>query len=300
MQQIQNQERLLDQIKGGLFGVAIGDAMGGTTEFMSPEGIRVKYGYLTEIVGGGVWRLAPGEVTDDTSMTLGVAEGILEDPDEPIEAIGRRFLEWFGTQPKDIGNIIRRVFQIYDGNWMQAAFLTHEELHGRSAGNGALMRCLPVALAYADPAKVERITHMQSKMTHYDEESSEACRLYNRIAMRLLNGGELQSSILEEIRGTAYETSAGAGQPDCEPSGYVADTLRWVIHHLLEADGFSDAVQRAVNQGGDSDTIAAITGGLAGLAAGYSQIPQRYSETILVRDRLEAAAEGLFRLRSGA
>jgi ADP-ribosyl-[dinitrogen reductase] hydrolase len=294
-----NQLQLMNKIKGGLYGVAIGDAMGGTTEFMSPEEIRTKYGYVTEITGGGVWRLAPGEVTDDTAMTLCVAEGILEEPEDPIEAIGRRFLGWSASRPKDIGNIIRRVFDNYEGNWMQAAFLTHEELYGKSAGNGALMRCLPVALAYEDTVKMEHVSHLQSKMTHYDEESSEACRLYNRIAARLLQGGELKDSILAEIRGTKYETSAASGQPECEPSGYVADTLQWVLHHLLHSTSFSEAVQKAVNQGGDSDTIASITGGLAGLAIGYDELPERYTQVIQIRGRLDYAAEGLYRLRCG-
>lgn len=67
---------LNSKIKGGLYGVAVGDALGGTTEFMSTREIQKKYGYLTDIVGGGVWDLTPGEVTDDTMMTLCVAEGI--------------------------------------------------------------------------------------------------------------------------------------------------------------------------------------------------------------------------------
>ncbi|WP_409342747.1 ADP-ribosylglycohydrolase family protein [Paenibacillus sp. MBLB4367] len=77
---------LENRIKGGLFGVAVGDALGGTTEFMSAGEIRQQYGYLMEIIGGGVWNLQPGEVTDDTMMTIGVAEGILERPEEPIPA----------------------------------------------------------------------------------------------------------------------------------------------------------------------------------------------------------------------
>jgi ADP-ribosyl-[dinitrogen reductase] hydrolase len=120
--------KLLDRVKGGLYGVAVGDALGGTTEFMSTREIEAKYGYLTEIIGGGVWRLKPGEVTDDTMMTLCVAEGILENPGEPVEAIGRFFMKWYHSQPKDIGNIIRHAFEKYEGDWFEAAFIAHMDM----------------------------------------------------------------------------------------------------------------------------------------------------------------------------
>ncbi len=221
---------LADRIKGGLYGVAVGDALGGTTEFMSAKEIRRKYGYLTDIVGGGVWDLEPGEVTDDTMMTLCVAEGILDCPDDPMASIGKRFLAWYRSDPKDIGNIIRRAFARYDGHWFEAAFLADQDL-GRSAGNGSLMRCLPVALAYADPDRVDRMSRMQSKMTHYDERCNEACGLYNRIALRLLNGEELHPALAAETQGTPY-ASALAEAPDCEPTGFVVDTLRWALYCL--------------------------------------------------------------------
>ena len=72
------------------------------------------------IVGGGVWRLKPGEVTDDTDMTLCVARGILASPKDPIEKIGEEFIAWYNTNPKDIGLIIRTVIRNYKGNWFSA------------------------------------------------------------------------------------------------------------------------------------------------------------------------------------
>ncbi|MFP5303967.1 ADP-ribosylglycohydrolase family protein, partial [Cobetia sp. SIMBA_158] len=79
---------------------------------------------------------------------------------------------------------------------------------GKSAGNGSLMRCLPIALAYTQLEKIEEISVAQSKMTHYDDLASEACVLYNRIAYRLLMNEELKSSILAEIKNTRYEENA--------------------------------------------------------------------------------------------
>ncbi|KHF34589.1 ADP-ribosyl-[dinitrogen reductase] glycohydrolase [Paenibacillus sp. P1XP2] len=290
------ENQLFDRMKGGLYGVAVGDALGGTTEFMSAKEVEAKHGYLTEIVGGGVWSLEPGEVTDDTMMTLCVAEGILEHPKEPMEAIGCRFMAWYESRPKDIGNIIRHVFEKYEGDWFEAAFVAHMDM-GQSGGNGSLMRCLPTALAYSDPADMERVTTMQSRMTHYDPRCAEACILYNRIAERLLQGENLRAAILAEVTGSEYEGLIEA-EPDCPPSGFVVHTFRWVLHILLHAPDFAGVVQQAANLGGDSDTIGAIAGGLAGIHYGYEGIPARYAEAILVKERLDRVISGLYALRT--
>ncbi len=288
---------LLDKIKGGLFGVAAGDALGGTTEFMSAAQVKAAYGFLTKIIGGGVWGLAPGEVTDDTMMTLCVAEGILENPAEPMGTIGRRFREWYAGGPKDVGNIIRQVLERYEGNWYEAAFVAHLDL-GQSAGNGSLMRCLPTALAYASWEKVEKVTRLQSRMTHYDERCDEACILYNRMVWRLLQGEDLKGVIRQVVAGTDYAVGLGT-EPMCSPSGFVVDTFRWVLYLLLDSASFAETIQRAANLGGDSDTIGAIAGGLAGVYYGYAAIPGEYREAILIKDRLSAVAKALYLLRQG-
>lgn len=286
---------ILGRIKGGLYGVAVGDALGGTTEFMSQAEIRNQHGYLTEIVGGGVWKLAPGETTDDTAMTICVAEGILENPDDPMERIGDKFMAWYASDPKDIGALTRYVFREFDGNWFEAAFLADLDM-GQSGGNGSLMRCLPVAFGYDKLDDIERVTRLQSKMTHYDERCDEACIFYNRIAFRLLQGERLGEAIRTEIAGTAYADIL-SGPPDCESSGFVVHTFRWVLHILLAAESFADVVQRAANVGGDTDTIAAIAGGLAGVYYGFEGIPPKYAEAILLRGELDELSEKLLAMR---
>ncbi|UUZ81493.1 ADP-ribosylglycohydrolase family protein [Paenibacillus sp. P26] len=287
--------KLYDKIKGGLYGVAVGDALGGTTEFMTRQEIQRKYGYLTEIIGGGVWDLDPGEVTDDTMMTLCVAEGILENPQEPKQAIGDKFLDWYQSDPKDIGNIIRRVLSTYRGDWFEAAFLADLDL-GQSAGNGSLMRRLPIGLIYSNLPDIEKMSRVQSKMTHYDERCNEACEIYNRIVFRLLNGENLTEAIKREILGTDYEDVL-AKEPGCEPSGFVVHTFRWVLYILLNTGSFSEAVQQAANLGGDTDTIAAIIGGLAGVFYGFEGIPSHYSGVIIIKERLDRLSVQIMELR---
>lgn len=286
----------MTRIKGGIYGVAVGDALGGTTEFMTEQEIKEKHGYLTEIIGGGVWSLEPGEVTDDTMMTLCVADGILENTEEPVEAIGRFFMEWYQSRPKDIGNIIRRVFEQFEGDWFEAAFIAHMDM-GQSGGNGSLMRCLPVALAYKELSDIDRVTIMQSRMTHYDPRCAEVCVMYNRIAHRLLQGEDLGTSIKAEIAGSEYEDSIKA-HPDCPPSGFVVHTFRWVLHILLHTTTFEEVVQKAANLGGDSDTIGAIAGGLAGIYYSYEGIPAKYKNAILIKERLDHTITKLYVMKT--
>lgn len=286
-----------NRILGGLFGVAVGDALGGTTEFMSQAEIRRKHGWLEEIVGGGVWQLDAGEITDDTAMTIAVARGIVKSPKDPIEAIGDYFMEWKATHPKDIGNIIRTVFDLYEGSWPEAARRAGVLLNGKTAGNGTLMRCLPVALAYKDAAAMEEVTRRQSEMTHKDPLAAEACLMYNRIAARLLQGEQLDAAIHAEVSGTRYDQLLNGSSPVTPPDGFVVHTMEWVVHHLLAAESFGDVVQRAANKGGDSDTIGAIAGGLAGIYWGYDGIPSKYAEKILLRQELMELGDALLAVR---
>ncbi len=289
---------MLDQIKGGLFGVAIGDALGGTTEFMSEREIKNKYGQLTDIIGGGVWQLKQGEVTDDTAMTLCVAKGIMASPDDPIAHIGEEFLKWYNQKPKDVGIIISQVMRTYKGNWEEAAKDVHHQLSGKSAGNGSLMRCLPIPLVYPDRKEMEELTVRHSKMTHYDDLAAEACLIYNRIASRLLNGDNLETSLHEETAGTIYE-DALTNEPDCLPDGFVVHTMKWVVYFLAHMKTFEEVAVAAANKGHDTDTVAAIACGLKGIEAGYDNLPKRYKEKILISEELSQVAAELANIRKG-
>lgn len=281
-------------IKGAIYGLAIGDALGAATEFLTPETIRGRYGYLTEMSSSGVWQ--KGETTDDTAMALAVAKGILDDPEDPIPQIGKHFLEWYESGPKDVGLTLSAVFHAYHGDWFAAARQVHLDHAGQSAGNGSLMRCLPVALAYDDLHTMEKVTWDQSKMTHYDDQAAEACVLYNRIARRVLHGEALNPAILAEIAGTRYE-SVRQQPPERLPDGYVVHTLSWALHWLLTLDSFSAVIQVAANAGYDADTVAAVAGGLCGLHGGFTVLPEDYVDSLLNKQVLDEVSDGLWHLR---
>ncbi|WP_306274092.1 ADP-ribosylglycohydrolase family protein [Parageobacillus thermoglucosidasius] len=159
------------------------------------------------------------------------------------------------------------------------------------------MRCLPIALAYTDKKQMEEITYLHSKMTHYDDQAADACVIYNRIALRVLNGEELQASIEKEITNTIYEPILKSA-PDCSPDGYVVHTMNWVIHWLLRYETFEEIVIEAANMGGDSDTVAAIAGGLKGIEVGYSHLPTSFTKKILCADLLKDISDKLTKIRT--
>lgn len=278
-----------DRIFGGLFGVACGDALGGTLEFLSKKEGKEEYGYLKEIIGGGVWNLKPGEVTDDTMMTIAVAEGILENPKDPLKSIGKNFISWYDTDPKDVGNTVKLAMEGYKkyNSWKKASSYAHKQLSQHSAGNGTLMRCIPVALYYDDLKNIIKISKEQSMLTHYDEKAAEACELYNTIIYRYLNGEEKLKVIEEEtLKYQDYEDIMSTKKIELSPSGYVVDTLQCALWCFINTSNSEDAICEAVNIYGDPDTIGAIAGGLAGVYYGIDNIPKRWREKILVKDKL--------------
>lgn len=279
----------LERVLGGLFGVACGDALGGTLEFTGEEHGKKLYGYHREITGGGVMGLRPGQVTDDTDMTLAVAEGILDNPDDPAECIGQRFIEWYKTEPLDIGATVNCSIENYleCGNWRDAALATHESFGGRSAGNGTLMRCIPPALYYKDFEKMVKVTIEQSCLTHYEEKASRACVLYNTLIFKYMKG-ENKNKALNEVleKYPEYRKVLSMKNGELRPSGYVVDTLLCSLWCFINTSDFESAVCEAVNLYGDPDTIGAIAGGIAGVYYGYNSIPKRWKDAIIIKERL--------------
>lgn len=277
------------RILGGLFGVACGDALGGTLEFLTQEEGKKKYGYLKDIIGGGYWDLDAGEVTDDTMMTIAVAEGILDNPENPINYIGERFMKWYLSKPKDIGEIIEFALKEYSRSkdWSKTAKYVHDYSNGMSAGNGSLMRCIQVALIYDDVNKMIEITEKQSKLTHWDEKATRACVFYNKLVNQYINNGSKIPVIREVIKEyPEYNVVFKMSKEELNPSGYVVDTMICSLWCFINTATFEDAVCEAVNLCGDADTVGAITGGLAGVYYGFDSVPERWREKIVVRDKL--------------
>jgi len=138
--------QLFDRALGAYLGLAIGDALGATVEFMTPREIRHQYGVHRDMVGGGWLRLKPGQVTDDTTMSLALGEALLQGQQQgrpfDVGLMAEAFVRWWRGKPVDCGNTCRRGIMRYlaDGS-------VQGPPQAGDGGNGALMRNLPVALA---------------------------------------------------------------------------------------------------------------------------------------------------------
>lgn len=265
-------DELLSRCKAVLLGGAVGDALGAPVEFMTPGEIAAKYGRLQEMVGGGWLRLKPGQVTDDTEMTLCLARGIVNSKGWDLRAIAGEFAAWLKSKPIDVGDTCRRGIR----NFMLKGDLETPP-NQWDAGNGALMRMTPVALCtLGNDELLEKYSREQGHLTHNHPLSDAACSTYGRMTQMALLGAEKSRLRREADRLVAeYPTFRFDPYPGLA-TGYVVDTIQTVFHYFFRSRSFEECLVATVNQGGDADTTGAIAGGLAGAYYGLEEIPQRW------------------------
>lgn len=300
-------DKLFDKIKGALYGAVVGDALGGPLEFMSKDEITANYGEVREMIGGGWLSLKPGETTDDTEMTLAVARGIVTLPDDPIYAIGQNFIEWFKREPKDIGNtcqeaIVKALEIAGEGNipssdqWIKAADEVAEQNNHRSGGNGALMRTVFPGLFYNDKEKACDTAVQIGDMTHADELSDELVSTYTELVYEMIRNSSADECLGIVLKIIDKRELKNKLPSHVKSSGWCADSLKVALHYLVSKSSFEETIVGAVNEGGDSDTVGAVCGGLAGAMYGFEAIPQRWIETLSedIRNKLDSLSQAAF------
>jgi ADP-ribosyl-[dinitrogen reductase] hydrolase len=258
--------------EAAFFGLALGDALGATVEFMTPGEIGSKYGCLNEITGGGWLKLKPGQVTDDTQMSLCIARAVAASNGWSLEAIAENFSAWLRSKPVDIGDTCRRGIR----NYMLKGIL-ETPYNQWDAGNGACMRMLPVALfTLGNDQLLKEYAIAQGRLTHHHPLSDAACISLGRLIQMALLGrskttirGELEN-LLADHENFRFEPYRGLS------TAYVVDTMQTVFHYFFKTRDFEECIVRTVNQGGDADTTGAIAGMLAGAYYGPESIPKRW------------------------
>jgi ADP-ribosylglycohydrolase len=301
-----------DSVRAALFGVAVGDALGVPYEF------RPRYEFdhapATGMAGYGAWNQPPGTWSDDSSLTFCLAETLVGGYD--LADLAARLVAWadkgYWTARGAVFDIGRSTSMAIDRLRAGTALPADAGLRReRDNGNGSLMRILPAAFYVAGKPADERawIVAELSSLTHGHRRAQLACVIYVEWALRLLDGLSVADSYRAvcEFISVRYAAepekayfdrflSGGLGRlprHDVLSSGYVVDTLEAAGWCLLNAKDFRSAVLAAVNLGSDTDTVAAVTGGLAGLAFGYASIPSEWLEALARRSDIDDLASRL-------
>jgi len=289
---------LTDRAIAAYLGLAIGDALGATVEFMTPREIAANYTVHDSLTGGGWLHLKPGQVTDDTSMSLALGSSILAHGKVDALAAAQAFDAWMRAKPVDIGNTVRRnLLQFRHTGNPEAPYSVHD------AGNGAAMRVLPVALVtLGQPIDTVRAAcRAQGHVTHNSTLSDAACEtlvFMVQDALRAADKNHLLHRHAHPLVARHPEFKFRAIRPSSNPSGYVADTIQAVFQSFFDTDDFSSCLIDVVNRGGDADTTGAIAGMLAGALYGMEAIPDVWRNTLNadIRHSCEAQAVALIQL----
>ena len=292
------------RFRGALLGLAAGDALGTTAEFM-PRGT---FEPITDIVGGGPFGLPAGAWTDDTSMALCLAESLVAcrrfDPVDQLE----RYVRWYREghlsstgRCFDIGNATRAALHRFER--------TREPYPGdaapTAAGNGPLMKLAPIPLAFALRAgeAIENAA-LSARTTHGDPRAADAARDLAARTVLALHGAHKDVVLAHDGAGALHPEVAAVARgsfrtktpPAISGSGFVVDALEAALWALHTTETFADGALAAVNLGDDADTTGAIYGQLAGALYGVDAIPTSWRAQLVLRDEIVALADELHEL----
>jgi len=295
-----------DRARGILLGLACGDALGRPVEFSSASSIAAEHGQLDEMVGHGTWNQPAGTITDDTEQALCIARSLVEQQAFDPADIAARFVEWYDSGPFDIGRMtMKSLSRLKHGDdWNEAGqHVWQASPEGQNAGNGSVMRCPPLAIPYAtDRERLVTVSRHSSQITHADPRCTDGCVVLNLTLAGLLEDAStplrdaldyVDASAPDELTTALSPLARGETPSSLDTSGYVIHSLQTALHDGLHAETAEEAIVTAVNRGGDTDTIGAIAGAVAGAQFGASQLPDRWLSAIDETDELDTLARRL-------
>ncbi|WCM29817.1 ADP-ribosylglycohydrolase family protein [Sphingomonas sp. QA11] len=290
-----------DRAIGALLGLATGDAVGTTLEFSA----RDVQPPLTDMVGGGPFDLQPGQWTDDTAMALALGYSLVEEGAFDPHDCMTRFVDWYrqGTYSCtgtcfDIGIATSTALRRFEAEGNPFAGSNNPE----SAGNGSLMRLSPVAIwaAHRGEDIVAEVARSQSCLTHGAQECQAACEGFAVLTARAILGASRSQTLapfsfdrpprVAEIFAGSWR---GKTRDQISSSGYVVHSLEAALWSVGNTRSFEEAILLAANLGDDADTVAAITGQLAGALYGASGIPSHWRARLAWREEIERLAQDL-------
>lgn len=259
-------------LRAAVYGFAVGDALGVPYEFRCRDTFS-----CTRMTGNGTWKQDVGTWSDDTSLVLATCDSIRKCGGIDLEDMMDRFLRWFYkaeyTARGEVFDCGSTTHSAITNRKNGASVKECGENGVRSNGNGSLMRILPLAFIPHTDADIDAV----SSLTHAHKISCECCRVYISHISNILKYGE--TKIPADILNLSRD--------DVKSTGYVEDSLVAALWCTGTSSCYSEAVLKAVDLGGDTDTIAALTGGLAGLQYGYESIPREWLELLANRELID-------------
>lgn len=291
---------ILNRAQGCFLGLAIGEAIGSTVDFLP----RDSFSEVNEMEGGGLLKLEKGEWTDGTAMAICLAKSLLESKTVEQYDFMQRLKSWVENGEnsasgdiKGVGVTTLKAIESFIEDDNPSAGSQSEE----SAGNGSLIRLAPVIIfARQHRLIAHHLSNKQSRVTHASFECLDACQLFADILVDALNGADKTTSLRPRIMQLAPNTLAINGgdwrkksRDDIRSSGYVIDTLDAALWTIGNTNNFRDAVLLATNLGGDSASVAATVGQLAGALYGLNSIPIQWQHQVVKGEEIKKLAEDL-------
>jgi ADP-ribosylglycohydrolase len=310
-------KNIKDAVFGAILGVAIGDALGVPVEFSDREKLKLRP--VGDMMGFGAHEQPPGTWSDDTSLTLCLVDSLCNGYD--LNDIADKFVRWYrdGLWTPH-GYAFDRGATTTDAilNLMDGASPKESGGRGeRDNGNGSLMRISPLIFYTRNMTMEERfkVVHEVSGVTHAHPRSLIACDYYVQFGIYLLSGmnreeayhrtGELIKNYFTEDAEFGWELIHFSRILDGEiwkmevreiqSHGYVVHTLEAALWSFMRSHNFREAVLNAVNLGHDTDTIGAVTGGIAGLYYGHAGIPEDWIEALARKDDILRLTDRFYR-----
>lgn len=311
-----------NNILNAVMGSCVADALGVPVEFVNREMLRQNP--VTDMRCYGTHNQPAGTWSDDTSMTLCLIDSLSKGLD--YKDIMTNFIKWVNSGEYtadgdvfDIGNATRKALMKFERGTTP---LNCGGLDDNDNGNGSLMRILPILFyiesiygkEFTENEEAMNIIHNVSALTHAHKRSLIACGIYISVASNLTKNMNLSTVVEDGIynaveyykrhdeyadelsyyKRLSNKTFSETAVKDIKSSGYVVDTLEAAIWCLLKTKNYKECVLLAVNLGEDTDTVAAVAGGLAGIYYGYDSIPEEWLSVIAKRDYIESLSKQLY------
>lgn len=283
---------------GVLAGLAIGDALGAPFEGGPPPGVPVR-----SFFAGGRNPRKAGEFTDDTFQALALAESLVACRGFSPEDFMARLLRDYSLHPGFYGPTSAAVISLVrSGTGIHEAASRVHATRGWSRSNGSVMRGAPIGVFFSGP-EVEAVSYACSALTHADPVPGACSAFVNRMVSDMCRGiprAQAHARALRRCRNTGVARVLGCLGSTTPVAGLDAlEATHAALTVFMRSDRFSDCVSLAVGLGGDSDTVAAIAGALAGALYGFDGIPPEWVANLAGRERVLSVAHALWSCRVG-